>query len=123
MNILLIEDDEVLGWALSYKLIERGHQVYYAENGKKAVNISAEQDIDVIICDLMIPIVSGATFLSMRQNYISSEIPVIVISSLDEAENILRELEISFDFFIRKPILFDSLFELIDKFTPNNSIN
>jgi DNA-binding response OmpR family regulator len=121
MNILIIDDDELILKALAFKLAEKGHDIYVASNGSVAVDIVVDKLFDLIICDLMMPIISGATFLSMRDNFISMDVPVIVMSSLGEGDEILKKLNINFEHFIKKPIQFEKLLELVQK-TQLNSI-
>ncbi|MES2590698.1 MAG: response regulator [Bacteroidota bacterium] len=115
MNILLIEDDEITLRALAFKLTEKGHKIQMAINGSKAVDMVMDNSFDLIICDLMMPIISGVTFLSIRENFMSLETPVIVMSSLGEGDEMLRKLNINFGSFIKKPIQFNHLFELIQQ--------
>lgn len=113
MDILLIEDDEITLTALAFKLTANGHNVQMASNGSKAVDMVMDNHFDLIICDLMMPIISGVTFLSIRENFMSLDTPVIVMSSLGEADEMLKKLNINFGFFIKKPIQFDNLLNLI----------
>lgn len=119
MNILLIDDDDLILTALSFKLKENGHTVVAATDGSKAVDVAVENSFDLIICDLMMPIISGATFLSMRENFISLDVPVIVMSSLGEGDEILKKLNINFEHFIKKPIQFEKLASLINQIQLN----
>lgn len=118
MNILLIEDDEMLLKVLTYQLIGKGHRVYPANNGRKAVDIALDHAIDLVICDLMVPIISGVTFLRLRKKYMRDDIPVIAMSILDDAEETLHNLGVDYGFFIRKPIEFEKLLELIAQCQP-----
>jgi DNA-binding response OmpR family regulator len=113
MNILLIEDDEMLLKVLTYQLMGKGHRVYPANNGRKAVDIALDHSIDLVICDLMVPIISGVTFLRLRKKYMRDDIPVIAMSILDDAEETLHNLGVDYGYFIRKPIDFEKLSELI----------
>jgi DNA-binding response OmpR family regulator len=115
MNILLVEDDEILLKALSFKLTEKGNQVYQARDGKRAVDVVLDYPVDLIICDLMIPIISGATFLRMRRKFMSLSIPVIVMSSLKNGEEILKNLGVDFMFFVKKPVNFENLIDLVEQ--------
>jgi len=115
MNILIIEDDELILKAVSFKLIENGQNVLFATNGSKAVDMIVDHSFDLIICDLMMPVISGVTFLSMRENFISLDVPVIVMSSLGEGDEILKKLNINFEFFLRKPIQFEKLLALVEQ--------
>lgn len=114
MNILLIDDDEMILKAMSFKLKGIGYNIHIAANGSKAVDIISDNSFDLIICDLMMPVISGATFLSMRESFLSVNVPVIVMSSLGEGDEMLKKLNINFEFFLKKPIQFEKLFELIE---------
>jgi len=115
MNILLIDDDEMILKAMSFKLKDVGYNIHIATNGSKAVDSIADNSFDLIICDLMMPIISGATFLSMRESFLSVNVPVIVMSSLGEGDEMLKKLNINFEFFLKKPIQFEKLTELIEQ--------
>jgi DNA-binding response OmpR family regulator len=121
MNILLIEDDEITMTALAFKLTANGHNVQMAGNGSKAVDMVTDNCFELIICDLMMPIISGVTFLSIRENFMSLDTPVIVMSSLGEADEMLKKLNINFGFFVKKPIQFDNLFNLIHQIEAKQS--
>ncbi|MFY9311167.1 MAG: response regulator [Bacteroidia bacterium] len=115
MDILIIEDDEITLTALAFKLTAKGHNVKTAGNGSKAVDMVMDNHFDLLICDLMMPIISGVTFLSIRENFMSLDTPVIVMSSLGEADEMLKKLNINFGFFVKKPIQFDTLLSLIQQ--------
>lgn len=120
MNILLLEDDEVLAEAIIYKLTAAGHSVYYADDGKQAVAIVLENPVDLVISDLMIPVISGIAFLGMRHKFIAENTPVIAMSVLDNAEEILTSLNVDVKYFIRKPVDFDRLMQIIDDLQTDN---
>ena len=120
MNILLLEDDEVLAEAMIYKLTAAGHSVYYADDGKQAVAIVLENPVDLVISDLMIPVISGIAFLGMRHKFIPENTPVIAMSVLDNAEEILSSLNVDVRFFLRKPVDFERLMDIIDQLQIDN---
>lgn len=115
MNILLIEDDEITLTALSYQLTQKGHHVHMANNGRKAVDIVLDNPVELVVCDLMLPVISGVSFLRIRNKFMSPHIPVIAISSLENAEDILKEMGVHSSFFMKKPVRFEKLLELIDQ--------
>ncbi len=115
MNILVLEDDEMTSESIAFRLKEKGHTVYQAYNGNIAVDVVLDNPVDLMICDLMIPLLSGVSFLSSRGKFMSLDVPVIAMSSLDNAESMLKNLFIDFEFFIPKPIDFEKLFDLIEK--------
>ncbi|MEW6468841.1 MAG: response regulator [Bacteroidota bacterium] len=113
MNILILEDELLLLKTLSYKLAQRGYRVFPADNGKKAVDTVVEHPIDVIICDLMLPVIPGITFLYRRHKLMQTQAPVIVISALRNAEEILRELSVDYTYFLKKPLNLEKLYVLL----------
>jgi len=116
MNILIVEDDRMLVKALSNRLTDEGFSVYSAENGKKALDALNANKVDLIICDLMMPVLDGATFLTLLRNYINSGIPVIVMSSLHQAPDILKKRGIEYTLFIQKPFVIDEMLKVVEQF-------
>ena len=114
MNILIIEDDEMLAGILLFKLNAAGHKVHLAYDGKKAVDIVLDNQVDLVICDLMVPVISGVAFLVVRKKFMSLKVPVIVMSALENGEETLRNLDVDFRAFIQKPIDYEKLFELVE---------
>ena len=115
MHILLVEDDQLMRKALANRLQSEGHLVHEAKNGKEALDIVLDNPIDLIICDLMMPIISGVTFLNMRNKFMSPDVPVIVTSSLQEAASILTNLGIEYNSFLHKPFSDEQLLGAIEE--------
>ncbi len=105
MNILIIDDDLMIHKVLNHSLSGIGHKIFSASDGQKAMNfIKLERDIDIIICDMMMPQVTGPEFISHLKDYYSKWMPVvIVISSMDEGNEILKKSGLKFSYFIHKP--------------------
>jgi DNA-binding response OmpR family regulator len=116
MNILIIEDDKLLTRALTYRLQKANHIVQVTNNGNSAYTSLSEYPADLIICDLNIPGISGQTFLQLLRNFLCIGTPVIVISAMEEGEELLKGANIAYDFFIRKPLDFDELMDKIQLF-------
>ncbi len=105
MKILLIDDDMIIHKVINHNLTEEGHTVYSAMSGEQAQKfLQLERDVDVIICDMMMPGISGSEFIDHLKNYYSKWMPsVIVISSLDEGNELMKRSGIKFNYFIHKP--------------------
>jgi len=117
---VLIVDDDFINRKLLQTLLKRNSlisETIEAENGSDALDkLRKEKDIDLILLDIMMPIVDGVEFLKIfRSDMANSDIPVIVLSTDDT-----RKVEI-FDNgandFLRKPIKEDLLFEKITQWT------
>lgn len=115
MNALVIEDDPLVRKALSYHLIEAGHTVSAAVNGQEAIQvIEKHRDIDLIICDVMMPVLTGPSFILMLKNYYPKELPsIIIVSGAKVGEDFLKRIEIPYDHFVSKPIDFSKLSVII----------
>ena len=102
-KILLIED-EVLSVKMYRTYLEaEGHQVMSADNGEKGLKMVSEFQPDLIVLDIMMPKISGLDLLTQfRQNPKSKNIPVIVLSNLQEPEKAKEALNLGAKEFLVK---------------------
>lgn len=77
LNILVADDEDLIRRALSRVLANKGHQVFSAENGAKALEYINTEKIDLIILDLLMPEKNGFDVLAEMKTVI----PVVVISA------------------------------------------
>jgi CheY-like chemotaxis protein len=110
MNVLIIDDDVFQQKALGYHLSLAGHRVLIAANGQEAIeHIAKDSEIDLIVCDVMMPVLTGPSFLLMLKRYFTGRFPaIIVISGVKDGEEFLNKIEISYDHFFKKPIDYDA---------------
>lgn len=87
MNLVLVVDDEFgVAEVLQFILEEEGYRVLTAINGKQALATMAGEKPDVVILDFMMPLLDGPGVLAaMQADETLAGIPVIMMSSLDEA--------------------------------------
>ncbi|MEO6883919.1 MAG: response regulator [Bacteroidia bacterium] len=115
MKVLIVEDDRMLLKALSLRLTEAGHHVFPAADGNIACDVISDQKIELIICDMMMPVLSGLTFLSLLKGYFNKGIPVIVMSTLNNAPQLLTKMDLDYIAFFEKPFIIDELIDLVNK--------
>jgi DNA-binding response OmpR family regulator len=118
MKILVIDDDALILKSLSQCLGEAGHTVVTARNGSEA-NDLIETDThrpDLIICDLLMPEISGLTFISLLRNFHNYSIPLIVISSLQQGDLLTEHVGITDFEFISKPFTMDEVLGKVEKY-------
>ncbi len=85
-KILIAEDERPMATALQLKLNKSGFETDIAYNGQEALNKIKDGHFDLVLLDLMMPIMDGFEFLEeLRKKKIS--IPVIVSSNLSQAED------------------------------------
>jgi|GEM_PF-1787231 len=117
MKILIIEDDKLLEQTLGLRLKDIGHDVVLAENGKEALNaIQDYEHLDVLLCDVLMPELSGPSFIwEMRKLIRSDHICVIMMSALSDGETFIRKLEVNYDYYLSKPFTFGELNAILNE--------
>jgi DNA-binding NtrC family response regulator len=79
MKILIVDDDDRIRDLFRIWLERAGHEVYEAENGQKAVSVQQKTPVDLLICDLIMPVQEGIETISQFKNNFP-EIGIIAIS-------------------------------------------
>lgn len=102
---VLVVDDEMLNRVvLSTNLQEQGYAVAMAENGREALEMLESRPFDAVLLDLIMPELDGFQVLEkLKGDTKLREIPVIVVSALDEMENVLRCIEMGATDYLPKP--------------------
>lgn len=104
MTILIVEDSSINRKILR-GILESDYEIVEAENGEKALELLRQGlKVDVIILDLMMPVMNGLEFLQVvKQDSTYANIPIIVNSHADDQQNEYKALELGADDFIAKP--------------------
>jgi DNA-binding response OmpR family regulator len=111
-RILSIEDDANLQHQIGCALFREGYEVIYAWNGKEGYEKIAETDPDLILLDLMLPVMNGVEFLKkLSICKPARHTPIVVITVYgDEAEMLKFSVEaLGAVFYLRKPFHLDEL--------------
>jgi DNA-binding response OmpR family regulator len=116
MQILIIEDDQLTAKAIAYQLSHLDYEVTIASDGKHALEIVESKSFDLIICDLILPDISGVTVVQLVGNFHEKNIPTIFISKLENGKRILEQNKILYEAFLLKPLASDALIAEIRKF-------
>lgn len=114
---ILIVDDVPLNVLLVKKMLARmGMQMYTASNGQDALNKLAENKPDLILLDLMMPVMDGFEVLEhLREDESTKDIKVVVLSALNNETEIVRAMKGGAVDFIAKPIIMERLINCITK--------
>lgn len=101
MRVLIVDDDLPSVKMNSYLLREEGYEVVTAANGLEALRLLEEETIDLVILDVMMPMLDGhETLRRLRQRY---DVPVIFLSAKGETADKVKGLEIGADDYLAKP--------------------
>lgn len=103
-TVLLADDDELLGSLLRFRLEKAGYMVQQVRDGKAVKEYLAQTRPDVIVSDIMMPYFSGIELINYVRNELKLQIPIIIISSAGNEENVLSAFDLGADDFISKPV-------------------
>jgi signal transduction histidine kinase/DNA-binding response OmpR family regulator len=111
--ILAVDDDDSVLKALSTILVNHGFEVEIARNGKDGLEKALERPPDLVILDLMMPIMSGhEVLLALKQNSKTAEIPVMILTAAEPDERI-RALQGGAESLMTKPFSEKELAKLV----------
>lgn len=120
-KILLAEDNDELRSYLKTTL-EDQFNVYVAENGKIALDQIGKIKPDILISDVKMPEMDGITLSSkVRSNFETSHIPIMLLSALNEKDDIMKGLQTGVDDYITKPFDVSILKAKIDNLIDNRN--
>jgi len=104
-KILLVDDEEANLRLITQWLIPLGYDVEFASNGKKAVQKVSESRPDLIILDIMMPVMDGHEACRIiKEDPKTMNIPIIMVTALHDRESKLKGLSCSANDFLSKPI-------------------
>ena len=103
-HLLVADDNRMNRLKLSGVLKQQGHTVLTAENGRQALEMIHEQAFDVILLDIIMPELDGYGVLeNLKKDSGLRDIPVIVISALDELDSIAQCIKLGAEDYLLKP--------------------
>jgi putative two-component system response regulator len=105
VSTILIVDDESAGRQTLESILEgQGYRLEMAENGQEALEKASQLLPDVILLDVMMPVMDGFEVCKrIRNNPALAEIPIIMLTALDDRQSFLNGLDSGADDYITKP--------------------
>ena len=104
----MIDDEEINRDLLTRRLAHQGHGVFAADRGEAGLALAARERVDLILLDVLMPGLSGYEVLSrIKADADLREIPVLMISALDQTASVTRCIALGADDYLTKP--FDPL--------------
>lgn len=123
MNILIVDDDLFLQKSLSFQLLEAGHTVSIAADGKAAIDlIEKNRNIDVLVADINMPVLTGPSLILTLRKYFPSRMPlIIIVSGIKEGEEFLKKIEVKHDHYFTKPLDYQAFLKVIGQIDQQRS--
>jgi len=114
IEILIVEDSPTQALKLKYILEKQDYLVRLANNGVEAITAVAERKPTLIISDVLMPEMDGYEFCSrVKADEETKDIPVILLTTLSDPQDIIRGLESGADNFLNKPYSEEALLSRI----------
>lgn len=110
-DILIAEDEplnrEVMKQFLTHKNFT---ELRFAEDGQETLDMVQQKKPDLLLLDVMMPEIMGLQVLhTLRQQFSMVELPIIMVTAIDEDQRIIRALELGANDYVTKPINFPIL--------------
>lgn len=119
INILIVDDDPEIAQYIEGELSE-WYRFKYACNGKEGLKMLLTGKFDLVISDIMMPVMDGIDMLKkVKANPNIYDVPIILLTSKSEVENRLEGLRKGADAFLAKPFNMEELHILIDNLVDN----
>jgi DNA-binding response OmpR family regulator len=106
-TVLIIDDDEMLVEPMSHQLTALGFRVCCAGDGRTGVGMTMIEKPDVILLDIMLPVMDGWPTCQEVRRF--SQVPIIMLTSLGAEVDRIRGLELGADDYLSKPFSFQEL--------------
>lgn len=102
-TVLIVEDDPELRFILN-RILARDYATIMVENGKQALEIIADKDVDVVLSDIVMPEMDGLELCSrLKSNIETSHIPVLLITARNSIEDRVECYNVGADGYLSKP--------------------
>ena len=105
MKMLICDDDAITIRALDFQFKKDGFEILKANNGREAKRIMLENsDIDVLIADIYMPLMSGLELITYVRKVLNRDIPIVVVSGVNLEDTMLHAFELGADSYFTKPV-------------------
>ena len=112
-RVLVVDDDDIIRGSLTDALVDEGYELRGAAHGQEALAVLTDWRPDVILLDLMMPVMDGWTFRAEQQKHPEhAEIPVIILSATRDLSQHAERLDAAAAFL--KPFDLDELLTTIE---------
>ncbi len=102
-NVLIVDDQPNIRRLYEYTLEKNGYRPFTAANGEEALAVLDRQHIDLMILDVMMPVLDGYGCLKALRDG-GSTVPVLIITAKDSAEDVRKSFLLGTDDFMVKPV-------------------
>lgn len=103
-KIVLAEDEPQIARLIEFKLKKEGYQVTWKENGKEALQAIKEDKPDLILLDIMMPVMGGYEVLRrLKEDENLKSIPVVMLTARAQERDVVKGIDLGAEDYITKP--------------------
>lgn len=106
MQILIVEDEKKMAAVLKKGLEAENHRVTIAYDGRTGLDLAAANEFDVVVLDLMLPVIDGFEVARRLRND-SNQTPILMLTARDAVPDIVKGLDLGADDYLIKPFSFE----------------
>jgi two-component system, cell cycle response regulator DivK len=115
--ILVADDDPDILSIVSMSLETQGYMVYKATNGREAVDLAREHHPDLILMDMMMPVVSGYEAVGeLKADATTKDIIIVGLSAKAMATDMERATDVGIDGYITKPFRIAQVLSVVESY-------
>ncbi|MCA9409310.1 MAG: response regulator [Candidatus Omnitrophica bacterium] len=113
-SVLVVDDDPVQTRLLESRLKENGYKITVTTEAAEGLQIAMDQKPDLIVLDVMMPIINGYNFCKLlKTEKLDKRIAIILLTSRDDKEDVEIGLEMGADAYLTKPVNIEELLKTI----------
>ena len=114
-KILVVDDEPEIRRIIVEHFAPRRYDVREAANGARAIESIKNTLPDLIILDILMPVMDGFEFLEkIRKNSVYSDIPVIVLTAKSDPPNLAKGISLDASFYLPKPFKLSNLTKFVN---------
>ncbi|NOZ02280.1 MAG: response regulator transcription factor [Deltaproteobacteria bacterium] len=115
-KILIVDDEPDIRFTLGIFLESKGFVAVAAENGKAALERLATENFDLMILDLLMPLVDGMGVLRSMDPELKAKLPTIVLTAKTQDEDVLQGYASGATYYMTKPFSNESILNVVNYF-------
>jgi len=121
-KILIVDDEPSIIVPVQFLMEQNGYDVMVAFSGEEAMEIIAEKKVDLILLDIMLPVIDGFEVCQrVRENPQWNKIKIILLTALGSDANVEKGLALGADAYITKPFSNVDIVEKVKELLENSN--
>lgn len=118
-SVLVVDDEPQVVWMLRFSLEAEGYQTHSARDGRAALEEMQRHRPDLVLLDVMMPVMDGWSVLEELQTWPETERPrVVVVSARASLRDRAKAAELGAEAFVAKPFNVEDLLDLLRRLDP-----